>query len=62
MTEQRSNPNRTKVHRPEKYYVVTSAKGGAAAAGRGAYREEFQRDYGPDLDESLDGTESEPKF
>ena len=39
-------------------------KGGAAAAvaGRTAYREEFQRDDGPDLDESLDGTESGHEF
>jgi hypothetical protein len=62
MTEPRSSAHHTKIHRPEKYYDVASAKDGAAAAGRGTYREEFQRDYGPDLDESLDGTESGPKF
>jgi hypothetical protein len=32
--------------------------GVAAVAGRGAYREEYLRDHGPDLDERLDGTES----
>ena len=31
---------------------------GPIAAGRPAYREEYMRDHGPDLDEWLDGTES----
>jgi hypothetical protein len=32
---------------------------GSAVAGRAAYRDEYMRDHGPDLDEWLDGTESE---
>jgi hypothetical protein len=40
-------------------YDPSKAMGGAAAvAGRAAYREEYMRDHGPDLDEWLDGTES----
>jgi hypothetical protein len=64
MTEARNNEHRTKVHRQTKYYGVASTKSGAATAvaGRTAYREEFQRDYGPDLDEPLDGTESRREF
>jgi hypothetical protein len=60
MTEPRNSEHHPKVHQQEKYYGVASTKGGAAAAvaGRMSYREEFQRDYGPDLDEPLDGTES----
>jgi hypothetical protein len=60
MTEHRGSEYHTKVHQQEKYYGVASAKGGAVAAvaGRTAYRGEFQRNYGPDLDESLDGTET----
>ena len=64
MTDPRSDERHTKVRRQKKYYGVASTKGGAAAvAGRTAYREEYQRDYyGPDLDESLDGTESGHEF
>jgi hypothetical protein len=59
MTDPRSDERHTKVGRQKKYYGVASTKGGAAAvAGRTAYREEYQQDYGPDLDEPLDGTES----
>jgi hypothetical protein len=59
MTDPRSDERHTKVPRQKKYYGVASTKGGATAvAGRTAYREEYQRDYGPDLDEPLDGTES----
>ena len=59
MTELRSSRHHTTLHQQRKYYGVASAKSGAAAAvaGRTLYREEFQHDYGPDLDESLDGTE-----
>jgi hypothetical protein len=48
------------MHKEKTYHGVASTKGGAGAvaAGRTAYREEYQRDYGPDLDEPLDGTES----
>ena len=60
MAEPRESQHRPKVHQGKKYHGVASTKGGAAAslAGRTAYREEFQREYGPDLDEPLDGTES----
>lgn len=46
------------------YHRETSAKGGAVrvTAGRSAYREEFQRNYGPDLDEALDSVESGHEF
>jgi hypothetical protein len=64
MTEPRNNEHHSKVHQQEKYYGVASTKGGAASTmvGRTAYREEYQRDYGPDLDESSDGTESGHEF
>ena len=64
MTEPRSSEHRTKVHQENTHYGVASPSGGAWAvvAGRTAYREEFQRDYGPDLDESLDVTESGHEF
>jgi hypothetical protein len=60
MTESRNSEHYTKVPQRKNYYSVARTKGGAAAAvaGRTAYRQEFQRDYGPDLDESLDETES----
>jgi hypothetical protein len=60
MTEPKSSEHHTKVYPPKKYYGATSTKGGAAAVvvGRAAYREEYMRDHGPDLDEWLDGTES----
>jgi hypothetical protein len=49
----------TKVQEEDAYHGVASTKGYArVAAGRSAYRDEFQRDYGPDPDEPLDGTES----
>ena len=63
MTDPRKSERHTKVQQQKKYYGVASMKGGArAAAGRTAYREEYQRDYGPDLDESLDVTESGHEF
>ena len=39
-------------------YDASKRIGGPIAAGRPAYREEYMRDRGPDLDEWLDGTES----
>jgi hypothetical protein len=64
MTESRNGEHHTKVYRERTYHGVTSAKGGAerVAAGRTAYREEFQRDYGPDPDEPLDRAESGHEF
>ena len=64
MTEPRNSEHRTKLHQQDRSYGVAIANGGAAVAlaGRTAYREEFQRDHGPDLDESLDGLESAREF
>ena len=39
-------------------YDAGKTSGGPPAAGKPAYPEEYMRDHGPDLDESLDGTES----
>jgi hypothetical protein len=63
MTEPRNGAHHTKVHQEETYHGLARAKGGAESpAGRTAYREEYQRDYGPDLDEPLDGIESGHEF
>jgi hypothetical protein len=59
MTEPRNSEHHTRVHQENSYPGVVGAR---AAAGRTAYREEFQRDYGPDLDEPLDGSESGHEF
>lgn len=46
------------------YHREPRATGGAVPVrtGRSAYREEFQRNYGPDLDEALDRVESGLEF
>jgi hypothetical protein len=64
MTEPRNSEHHTKVHQEKTYHGLASTKGGAwaVAAARTAYREEYQRDYGPDLDEPLDRTESGHEF
>jgi hypothetical protein len=63
MTESRYSEHRAKAHQEKAYYGVASTKGGAwAAAGRTAYREEYERDCGPDRDEPLDRTESGQEF
>jgi len=63
MMEPRNSEHRTKTYREDAYQGVASTKDGVwVAAGRAAYREEFQRDYGPDLDEPSDGTESRYEF
>ena len=64
MTEQRNSEHRAKIHGQDRTYGVAIANGGAevALAGRTAYQEEYQHDRGPDLDESLDGTESGHEF
>ena len=59
MTESRKSQHRPKGHRENAHRFAARAKPGAEAAGRTNYREEFDRDYGPDLDEPLDSTESE---
>ena len=59
MTESRYDRHHTKVHQEKAYHGVASTKGGAGAvAGRTTYREEYERDYGPDRDEPSDNTES----
>ena len=64
MTEPRNSEHHTTVHQEQMYRGVISAKDGAGplAAGRTSYREEYQCDYGPDLDEPLDGNESGREF
>jgi hypothetical protein len=63
MTEPRNGEPHVEAHQ-RTYYGVTSAKGGTGPlpAGRTAYREEYQRDYGPDLDEPPDRAESGHEF
>jgi hypothetical protein len=63
-SEQDKNTDHHKnLYHEKTYHGVASTKGGARlAAGRTAYREEYQRDYGPDLDEPLDVTESGQEF
>ena len=59
MTDPRDSEQRTRTRQESTYRRLAGANGGAwAVAGRTAYREEFQRDYGPDPDERLDSTES----
>jgi len=59
MTQPRNSEHQTKLHPRKKSYGVGEAQGGAAAvAGRSAYRQDYERNYGPDLDEWLDATES----
>jgi hypothetical protein len=63
MTESRYSEHHTKVPQEKAYHAVAGTKGGTrAAAGRTAYRGEYERDYGPDRDEALDGTESGQEF
>ncbi len=65
MTEPRDNEHQTELHQEETFHGVAVTHDGAgpmAAVGRTAYREEYKRDYGPDLDEPLDGTESGHEF
>lgn len=64
MTQPRNSDHRTKIHPQDRSYGVASANVSAAVAltGRAAYREEYQPDRGPDLDESLDGIESGHEF
>ena len=56
MTEPRNGEPHMKAQQERTYHGVTSAKAGAGpmAAGRTAYREEYERNYGPDLDEPRD--------
>lgn len=60
----RNGERRTKEQQQESRYGVARRKAGAVAAmaGRAVYRDEYRRNYGPDLDESLDGTELRHEF
>ena len=60
MTQPRSSLLHPDIHRRAIYAgaAVRKSAATAAMAGRAAYREEFQPDHGPDLDESVDGTET----
>lgn len=64
MTKSRMHEDHAKLHQEEAYHRLRSTKGsaGTVAAGRTAYRDDYQRDYGPDLDESLDKVESGHEF
>jgi hypothetical protein len=64
MTKPKNSGHHTKVRQEETYHSEASTKGGggAVATDRTAYREEYEHDYGPDLDEPLDGTESGHEF
>jgi hypothetical protein len=63
MTEPKSSELYTGEHKQNTYPSLARANGGAwVVPGRAAYREEFQRDYGPDPDERLDRTESGREF
>jgi hypothetical protein len=65
MTEPRKSEHHAKVRKKNADHGAAHTKHGAGiatAAGRTAYREEFERNCGPDLDESLDGTESGQEF
>jgi hypothetical protein len=59
MTEPRNSKHHITTRQENTDHGSASTNGGVRAmAGRTAYREEYQCDFGPDFDESLDGTES----
>jgi hypothetical protein len=58
-SEQYMNVRRERADRDA---LNTTRIAAAGAAGRTVYREEFERDFGPDLDEPVDGTESGHEF
>ena len=63
MTKPRGNEHRAQTEEGHAYRSLASTNGSAwAVAGRTAYRDEFQRDYGPDLDERVDRNESVGDF
>jgi hypothetical protein len=64
MTKPKNSEDHTKARQEATYHSEASTKGGGGAVvtGRTAYRQEFERDYGPDLDEPLDGIESGHEF
>jgi hypothetical protein len=64
MTEPSDSERHTKIHQEKTYHdiAITKDSAGPMAAGRTTYREEYQCNYGPDLDEPVDGTESGHEF
>jgi hypothetical protein len=63
----RSDVPHPKVSEERTYHVIVSPSGGAndafgISAGRSAYRDDHQRNHGPDLDEPVDGIVSEHEF
>jgi hypothetical protein len=63
MTEPKSSEHHAKAVGGNTYRGSASPNGGVwAVAGRTAYRDEFQPDYGPDPDERLDSNESGHEF
>ena len=65
MTEPGKRQHHTKARQKSGYDGRAGSERGAGArvpAGRTPYREEFERNYGPDLDEALDETESGHEF
>jgi hypothetical protein len=60
----RNPAHHTKFRQPATYREAIRPKDdtGAGASGRTSYREEYERDRGPDLDEPLDSTESGNEF
>ncbi len=64
MTESRKSPYHPKEYKEKSQHAAARAlrRTGAVSTGAAAYREEFGRDYGADLDEPLDATESGKEF
>ena len=64
MTETRKSRLYTKAEQDKGRHETARAKrrAGVLAAAATVYREEFGRDFGPDLDEPLDVTESGHEF
>jgi len=64
MTESRKTQLHRKVRQGKNHHgdVGTKHRAEIMTTGVTAYKEEFERDRGPDLDEALDGTESGQEF
>ena len=67
LMEPRSRVPHLKASKARTYPLNVSPNGGpngavGAPAGRSAYRDDCQRDYGPDLDEPFDEIESGSEF
>jgi len=64
MMEPRNSKHQAGSQQEKQFRGAGSGKAvaGAVAAGRSAYRDEYECDHGPDLDEPLDGNESGIEF